>query len=218
MKSVTVILALAAALATSAVQATVINNAQNSDVTLDASGARRPATTFVFAEGDHSADLQVAGSEFNRFFANIVRDTNWQTQMEMTNPTGQPTTATATNTEMSFTFSMATGANGTWFLTGLNDNMRPRDVVLVLTNNDGTSAYLFDHTTFLKNEGMGGTWSVNWGEDGTPSALTKASIYMRESTDTIGGGGDSDVPEPASMAVMLAGIGLMGLTRRKRSR
>lgn len=104
---------------------------------------------------------------------------------------------------------LATDTNG---LEGLNLPME-LDLVVVLKASNRYAAYFFDDAVLDGSDG--GTWSVAFtNHGGQVPDLSYLGLYVRIDED----GGIPAIPEAHTYALMLVGLGLVGLAARRRAR
>lgn len=104
---------------------------------------------------------------------------------------------------------LATDTNG---LDGLNLPME-LDLVVVLKASNRYAAYFFDDAILDGSDG--GTWSVAFtNHGGQVPGLSYLGLYVRVDAD----GGIPAIPEAHTYALMLVGLGLVGLAARQRAR
>jgi len=127
-----------------------------------------------------------------------------------------------------FTFSLTAGTGngqgstpGTW---GLNvqdaDNSDSftipfeMDFAVYLFGGNNGAFYFFDNKTI--NASNAGTFQINFLNNGNPPKLSHITLLVRDMHNVEnGGGGSSEVPEPASMLLFSAGLLGLGLSRRR---
>lgn len=124
----------------------------------------------------------------------------------------------------SFSFDLGTGKAGTWSIT---NNSTSKDVTLDLTfamhASDASTAFLFDEQTLMAGQTVQGTWKIEWLKSGNVPGFSNLALFAREisySPAALPGSPAAGipalpVPEPASWAMMLTGLGLIGLCRRR---
>lgn len=104
---------------------------------------------------------------------------------------------------------LSTDANG---LEGLNLPME-LDLVVVLKASNRYAAYFFDDAVLDGSDG--GTWSIAFtNHGGQVPGLSYLGLYVRIDED----GGIPAIPEAHTYALMLVGLGLVGLAARRRAR
>jgi hypothetical protein len=129
-------------------------------------------------------------------------------------------TATGSFSGLDFSLIANAGKTGTWTLRVSDSNgVTPLnlpaelDLVAVLKAGNGYAAYLFDDTVLgVTNSGQ---WSVNFLNNGDQIPdLSHISLYARIDGDH---GIPSAVPEANTYAMMLCGLGLIGLLTRRQT-
>lgn len=197
-------LALAAAglsLAASAFGATTIGNTSADDVTLDGSAA--DAVVFAEAWNPHAGpngDTSGFGNAFDSFGSGpwTLLD-KYETGGQFNN-TGQ----------LQFTFAMNSGTAGTWSVHNSGAVTLVLDLVFAMHAGDGGAGFLFDDQAIDAGQTLDGTWRIEWftGNAGASPDFSNLTLFARDVTA---------VPEPADYAMLLAGLGLIGLVARRRA-
>ena len=133
-----------------------------------------------------------------------------------------PDNSVGTNTlsGIEFTLSASGGTSGTWTLSALDTNGPAyanlplyMDFVAVLKASNGYAAYFFDDVEVGGSND--GTWIIAFtNQGGQIPELSHLSLYTRLGAD----GGIPPIPEAETYAMMLAGLGLVGLMARRRRR
>lgn len=128
-----------------------------------------------------------------------------------------------------FTFSLTAGTGngqgsslGTWGLNVQDANSSDSftipfemDFAVYLKGGNNGAFYFFDNTTI--NASNAGTFQINFQNGGgNPPNLSHITLLVRDMHNVEnGGGGSSEVPEPASMLLFGAGLLGLGLSRRR---
>lgn len=99
-----------------------------------------------------------------------------------------------------------TTKNGGWSF-GADQSVK-LDLVIAMHASNRSGAFLFDDATFIANQSEQGTWIINWlNNGGNRPDYSNSSLWVRDVTV---------VPEPGTYALMLAGLGTVGLLARRR--
>lgn len=133
-----------------------------------------------------------------------------------------PDSSVGTNTlsGIDFTLSASGGTSGTWTLSAFDTNGPAyanlplyMDFVAVLKAGNGYAAYFFDDVTVGGSND--GTWTIAFtNKGGQIPDLSHLSLYTRLGAD----GSIPPIPEAETYAMMLAGLGLVGLMAHRRRR
>jgi hypothetical protein len=118
--------------------------------------------------------------------------------------------------KLSFTFTMIDGKSGTWSVTN-TDALHDLtfDLVFAMHVGGGSGAWLFDDQFVASGQTLQGTW-VQKMVNGAQQQITDFSNLTFFGRDLIPSDPIVDVPEPATLATLALGFGLMGLARRRK--
>lgn len=198
-------------------QAGVIGTASSNDVTLEGVAA----SALEYASGVNPQG-NAGASGFSSAFADAGLSNAWL-PIGLFVANGSQTSPAAFPGSLTMNF-VNDDNRGTWTIRN-NDaaNDLTLDLVFALHVGGGSGAWLFDDQTILAGSTMSGTWTQNMLNNGNQIAgysnltlfardarFTPASVVPAADVPT------ADVPEPKTMALMLAGLGLMGFVARRR--
>ena len=194
-------------LAASAFGATTTGNTSADDVTLDT----QDADAYVFNSGWNPqagpiGDTSGLGSAFDAFGSGA-----WTL---LGKHEGGSSSGLNLLDALNLTFDVGTGTTGTWTITNTSaSQIVSLDLVLALKAADGAAAFLFDNQTINAGQTLSGTWRIDWftGENQANPDFSNITLFGRE-MDGIA----TAVPEPGQYAMLLAGLGLVGLVARRR--
>lgn len=205
-------------------------------------GAMLVFATITAHAGLDNSDVTFNGADANSFVAGVPSNQNGNTTQNYANTNNlfgyndwsfavkdDAGGSSESKTVNGFTFSLTAGTGngqgdtlGTW---GLNvqdaDNSDSFTIpfemdfaVYLFGGNDG-AFYFFDNKTI--NESNAGTFQINFLNNGdNPPKLSHITLLVRDMHNVEnGGGGSSEVPEPASMLLFGAGLLGLGLSRRR---
>ena len=117
-----------------------------------------------------------------------------------------PGSATIDGVNFTLAFTQATGTSGTWSLT--TDQNATFDLVFAMHASDHSGAFLFDDHTSFASIAQDGSWVIQWlNNGGNVPGFSNINFFVRDVTL---------VPEPASYALLLAGLVAGGLIARRR--
>ena len=85
------------------------------------------------------------------------------------------------------------------------------DLVVVLTADGNSSAFLFKDVKISELGQMKALWDIGWTVDGVAPKLDQFTLFARN----VQAGDPTSVPEPASLAMMFAGAGMITMVRRR---
>ncbi|CAN5905229.1 hypothetical protein BH11PSE8_BH11PSE8_18350 [soil metagenome] len=100
------------------------------------------------------------------------------------------------------------GTTGTWSVT--TDKAATFDLVFAMHGANRSGAFLFDNEATSANMTADGTWAIRWpNSGGNVPNYSSLTVFVRDVAL-------APVPEPETYALMLAGLGVMGLVARRR--
>lgn len=193
-------------LAASAFGATTIGNTSADDVTLDT----QSADAFVFTSGwNPQASLNGNTSGMGGNFDNYGSG-DWILLGKQEHNSGA---GFGVNSALDFSFDVGNGKTGTWTITNTSATQDiSLDLVFSLKAANGASGFLFDNQTINAGQTLSGTWNIDWftGNNRANPGFSNLTIFGREMTAV------APVPEPGEYAMLLAGLGLLGVVARRR--
>ncbi|MBB3221442.1 PEP-CTERM sorting domain-containing protein [Pseudoduganella umbonata] len=115
---------------------------------------------------------------------------------------------------LTFTFEQAPGGtSGTWSVTNTGSDIITLDLVFAIHAGNQGGAWLFDDQTINpgETETLPGTWEILWtvGNNGANPEFSNLTLFERDRVT-------SPIPEPETYAMLLAGLGVTVLARRRR--
>jgi hypothetical protein len=118
--------------------------------------------------------------------------------------------------KLGFTFTLIDGKNGTWSVTNM-DMLKDVtvDLVFAMHVGGGSGAWLFDDQFIAAGQTLQGTWVQNM-VNGNNARITDFSNLTFFGRDLVPSDPIVQVPEPATLASLALGFGLMGLARRRK--
>ncbi len=209
MESIAKKFALAASsmlLAASAFGATTIGNTSADDVMLDA----QAADAFVFTSGWNPqaglyGDTSGIGAAFDSYGSGA-----WSL---LGKHEGGSSSGFSLINGLNFTFDFGTGTTGTWTITNTSATTATLDLVLALKAANGAAAFLFDNQSVNAGQTLSGTWHIDWftGNNQANPDFSNITVFGRDFDGVV-----PVVPEPGEYAMLLAGLGLLGVVARRR--
>jgi len=137
-------------------------------------------------------------------FASTFGGGAWSLLAKLTTTAGN---ASLGGVNFAWTFAQTTGTLGTWSLTA--DKAIDFDLVFAMHASNNSGAFLFNDESLLANEVNGGTWKIEWlNNGGNVPNYSNVTLFARDIT--------AAVPEPETYALFLAGLGMMGFMAKRR--
>ena len=180
-----------------------IGSASAADVTL----AGQPADAFAYEAGWNphagpNGDTSGFGSAFDGFGSG---DYNLLDKYEAG---GSFTNAGP----LTFTFTGDSGTSGMWTVTNTSATQNVTlDLIFAIHAGNQGGAWLFDNETINAGQTLEGTWQIMWtvGMNGAHPDFSNLTLFGQDMVMT-------PVPEPATYAMLLAGLGVAGVAMRRR--
>lgn len=206
------------------VQAGAIGTASSNDVTLEGMAA---------SALEYSSDVNPQGkagaSGFSSAFESAGLSNTWlPIGLFIANNNQASPAAFPGSLSMSF---VNDDNQGTWAIRNNDaENDLKLDLVFAMHVGGGSGAWLFDDQTVLAGSTMSGTWTQNMlNNGGQVAGYSNLTLFARDvsfmRTQALPSDGapteltdapSANVPEPKTMAMMLAGLGLIGFVSRRR--
>jgi hypothetical protein len=114
---------------------------------------------------------------------------------------------------LTFTFTETTGTNGVWTVTNTSATSNiTLDLIFAIHAGNQATAWLFDNQTIAAGQTLTGDWAIEWvvgnNQNNNPG-FSNLTLFSRDVTIT-------PVPEPGTYAMLVAGLGVVALIRRRR--
>lgn len=210
------VIVAAAMIAVPAVAGTV-GTASVKDVTLNTEAA----DFFKYASG-----VNPHGNDGSVGFATAFKDYGvgaWSHIADFETKVGktQEDIASVFSGKLIFTFTNATGLKGTWTVKNSDTTMDLKlDLVFAMHTGGGSGAWLFNDQTVLAGQTLNGTWTQNMlNNGGRTGGFSNLTFFSRNLVGTPKIPTDiPEVPEPASIATLGLGLGMLALLRRRKQK
>ena len=109
-----------------------------------------------------------------------------------------------------WTFAQQSGTSGTWSVT--TDKDASFDLVFAMHAGNRSGAFFFDDLTTVANHINANTWTINWlNGGGQVPDFSNLTIFERNVAQL-----PTAIPEPATYALMLSSLAVMGFVVRRR--
>jgi hypothetical protein len=182
-----------------------IGSASAADVTLDG----QPADAFAYEAGWNphagpNGDTSGFGTAFDGF------GTGSFSLLDKYDHTDDFTNAGP----LTFTFMETTGTNGLWSVTNTSATSNiTLDLVFAIHAGNQGAAWLFDDQTIGAGQTLNGDWQILWtvGGGGAHPDFSNLTLFGRDIVMT-------PVPEPGTYAMLLAGLVITGVARRRQAK
>lgn len=181
--------------------AATVGNTSSHDVTLDGADA----DAFVFAAGwnPHAGpggDTSGFGSAFDSYGSG-----GWSLldRYDLSAAFGNAGT-------LQFGFAMNSGTSGTWSVHNSGALGQVLDLVFAMHAGDGGAGFLFNDQAINAGQTLNGTWRIAWftGSNYANPDFSNLALFARDV---------SAVPEPVEYLMLLAGLGVLAIARRRRA-
>ena len=140
-------------------------------------------------------------------FASAFGPGAWSLLGKVTSGTGS---ALVNGVTFAWTFAQQSGTTGTWSLT--TDKNATFDLVFAMHAANRSGAFFFDDLTTVANQVNANTWTINWlNGGGQIPDFSNLTLFEREVTQL-----PPAIPEPATYALMLGSLAVMGAMARRR--
>ncbi|UGQ47403.1 PEP-CTERM sorting domain-containing protein [Massilia endophytica] len=124
-----------------------------------------------------------------------------------------PASPTTWMSTLKFTYS-GTGNTGLWTVENLTTNIITLDLVMAIHAGNQGGAWLFDDQTILPGQTLNGDWTINWlvgAKQQNHPDFSNMTLFGRDMIIT-------QVPEPETYAMLLAGLAGLGFMARRKGR
>ncbi|UTY58007.1 PEP-CTERM sorting domain-containing protein [Massilia sp. erpn] len=133
--------------------------------------------------------------------------------------TAQGNSFTVVNSAFNYSFSKNAGnQDGTWSITNLGAAV-VLDLAFSMHTGDAGTAFLFDNQVIGAGQTLQGSWKIEWlNNAGKIPNFSNMNLFSRDLGSAAGAGAAAAiaaVPEPATWAMFLAGLGGIGLSLKR---
>lgn len=181
------------------------------DVTLN----HQPSAAFELIQGQQINPVQSTAGFATQFVTPSATAANaWTLAGTVEKDGGMGFNDKKTSDGLTFALSTTTDVNGLWSVTNTSTKNTTLDLVLSFHAGDNVGSFLFDNLTINAGQTLDGSWLIQWRNNATQAdsvpGFSNVAFYTGSFSQV------SAVPEPATYAMLLGGLALIGYIGRRR--